>query len=161
MIESNETSYCPVCGEPLVYRDSCKRRQLLEGREQRIYLIRRLQCPHCGKIHRELPDCLAPYKQYSTEVISGVLDEVISPEDADSADYPCVQTMCRWKQWLADNRLRMDGYLKSIGYRLLGFTEELLNSGISLLERLRSSNQEWLETVQKAIYNSGGFLVPL
>lgn len=57
------------------------------------------------------------------------------------------------------NHLRIDGYLKSAGYRLLGFGEELLSTSMSLLDKLRSSNEEWLETILRFIYNSGGFLV--
>ena len=38
------------------------------------FLIRRLKCSNCGRLHRELPDCLVPYKHYASEVISGVLD---------------------------------------------------------------------------------------
>ena len=86
-VESSAISYCPICGEPLAYRDSCQRIMLLEGRERRIYIIRRLKCHQCGRIHRELPDCLAPFKHYATEVISGVLDGIVTPEDDDSADY--------------------------------------------------------------------------
>ena len=161
LIESSVISYCPICGEPLKYRDSCKRTMLLEDNERRTYFIRRLKCHKCGNLHRELPDCLTPYKQYATEVISGVLDEVVTPEDEDSANYPCVLTMHRWHHWLTANRLRIDGYLKSIGYHLLGFGEELLKSGMSLLEHLRSSIPEWLETILRVLYNSGGFLVPV
>lgn len=133
---------------------------LLEGRECRVYIIRRLECRRCEKLHRELPGCLTPYKQYATEVISGVLDDVITPEDEDSANYPCEATMHRWHHWLMANRLRIEGYLKSIGYRLLGFGEELLKSGMPLLENLRSSTLEWLETILRFLYNSGGFLIP-
>lgn len=133
---------------------------LLEGRERRIYIIRRLKCSKCGKLHRELPDCLAPYKHYATEIISGVLDRAITPMDEDSSDYPCEATMSRWEHWLNVNRLRIDGYLKSIGCRLPGFSEELLNSGMSLLAKLRSSCQEWLEVLLRVLYNSGGFLIP-
>ena len=57
------------------------------------------------------------------------------------------------------NHLRIDGYLKSVGYRLLGFGEELLNASMSLLDKLRSSSEEWLETILRFICNSGGFLV--
>ena len=35
------------------------------------FLIRRLKCSNCGRLHRELPDCLVPYKHYASEVISG------------------------------------------------------------------------------------------
>lgn len=131
----------------------------MEGHERRIYLIRRLKCPKCRKLHRELPDFLAPFKQYAAEIISGVLDGIVTSEDEDSSDYPCEETMSRWHHWLAINQLRIDGYLKSIGYRLLDFGEELLISGMSLLTELRSSTQEWLETILRFIYNSGGFLV--
>ncbi|MEG0721927.1 MAG: DUF6431 domain-containing protein [Lachnospiraceae bacterium] len=161
LIESSAISYCPVCSEPLSYRDSCKRSMLLEGRECHIYLIRRLKCHNCGKLHRELPDILSPYKQYATEVISGVLDGIISPDDEDSYDYPCVATMHRWHGWLMANQMRIDGYLKSIGYHLLGFSEGLLTSSMPLLFNLRRSNACWLETILRFLYNSGGFLVAL
>lgn len=159
-VESNAISYCPICGEPLAYRDSCKRKMLLEGREQRTYLIRRLKCPSCGRIHRELPDILLPFKQYAAEIIAGVLDGIVTSNDEDDWDYPCEMTMLRWKAWLAANKLRIDGYMKSIGHRLPGFSAELLKSGVSLLEKLQSSQRNWLETIHRFIYNSGGFLVP-
>ena len=109
----------------------------------------------------ELPDCLVPYKHYASEVISGVLDGIVTPEDDDSADYPCEMTMRRWHYWLEANRIRIDGYLKSTGCRLLGFSTELLESRVPLLDKLRSSRPEWLETLLRFLYNSGGFLVPV
>lgn len=157
-IESSAASYCPFCGEPLSYRDTCKRILLLEGHIRHTYIIRRLKCHNCGRLHRELPDILAPYKHYACEVISGVLDGVVTPADEDSADYPCETTMGRWHHWLMANRLRLDGYLKSIGSRLPGFSEELLKTGRSLLDTLRSSEQRWLNVILRFIYNSGGFL---
>ena len=160
-VESSAISYCPVCGEPLSYRDSCERTMRLEGGERRKFLIRRLKCSSCGRLHRELPDCLAPYKHYASEVISGVLDGIVSPDDEDSTDYPCETTMHRWHCWLEANQLRIDGYLKSTGYRLLGFSMELLGSRVPLLDKLRSSRPEWLETLLRFLYNSGGFLVPV
>ena len=54
----------------------------------------------------------------------------------------------------------VDGYLRSVGHRLSGFSEELLMSGVPLLEILRSSLYSWLETILRFIYDSGGFLVP-
>ena len=142
-VESSAISYCPVCGEPLSYRDSCIRIMRLEGGRKRRFLIRRLKCSSCGRLHRELPDCLVPYKHYASEVISGVLDGH------------------RWHCWLEANRLRIDRYLKSTGFRLLGFSIELLGSRMPLLDKLRSSRPEWLETLLRFLYNSGGFLVPV
>ncbi|MCC8150160.1 MAG: DUF6431 domain-containing protein, partial [Lachnospiraceae bacterium] len=124
------------------------------------YIIPRGECDKCGKIHRMLTDIAAPYKQYAAEVVSGVLDDVIRPEDEDSADYPCEVTMQRWHHWLMANELRINGYLKSTGHRILGFSEEFLKSDISLFKQLRNSSPAWLETVLRFIYNSGGFLVP-
>ena len=160
-VESSVVSYCPVCGEVLVYRDSCERIMLQEGRERSVYLIRRLKCPGCERLHRELPDCMVPYKQYAAEVISGALDGYVTSCDEDSSDYPCESTMHRWHHWMILNTLRIDGYLKSFGYRLPGFSEELLKSGVSLLERLRSSEPGWLEIILRFIYNSGGFLAAI
>ena len=113
---------------------------------------------NCGAYHRELPDFLAPYKHYETEVISGVLDEVVSADDMED-NCPCDSTVASWHHWLMINELRIDGYLKSEGSRLPGFTEELLKTGVSLLKYLRSSCQNWLEIILRFIYNSGGFLV--
>ncbi|MCD8348657.1 MAG: DUF6431 domain-containing protein [Lachnospiraceae bacterium] len=160
VIISLTVSYCPICGEALDYRDTCIRYLLREGRDKETYIIPRGKCDKCGKIHRMLPDIVVPYKQYAAEVISGVLDEVIQPEDEDSADYPCDVTMQRWHHWLMANELRIDGYLKSAGHRVLGFSEELLKTDVSLLKQLRNSCSAWLETVLRFIYNSGGFLVP-
>ena len=39
-VESSAISYCPVCGEPLSYRDSCVRIMRLEGGMRRRFLIR-------------------------------------------------------------------------------------------------------------------------
>lgn len=135
----------------------------LEGGEKTILLIERMRCTNkgCNRLHSALPDCLVPYKHYAADIIAGVLDEHITPEDADDEDYPCEATMNRWKLWLLMNQLFIDGYLKSVGYRLLGFSEELLISHSSLLSKLRLSNDRWLEAILRMIYNSGGFLIPV
>lgn len=49
--------------------------------------------------------------------------------------------------------------MKSISYRLLGFSEELLETGILLLSHMRSSMPAaWFKTVMRYIYNSGNAL---
>ena len=108
-----------------------------------------------------LPDILVPYKHYQEETVSGVLDGIVSPDDEDSENYPSEQTMIRWHHRFMANRLNIEGQMKSIGYRLLGFHEELLKSGISLLEHMKSSIPDaWLKTVLRYIYNSGNALQP-
>lgn len=88
-VESSETSHiCPVCHGTLHYRDSHPRICKKEGGIKEHLMIRRFRCCDCHSYHNELPDCLVPYKHYEAEVISGVLDEVIRPEDLESEDYP-------------------------------------------------------------------------
>lgn len=76
------------------------------------------------KCRSALPDCLVPYKHYASELIVGVLDDVVTPDDADTEDYPCEATMYRWKHWLMVNYLNMGDYLKSIALRLLGWKRD-------------------------------------
>ena len=144
------------------HRDYRLRIMKLEGGDKVILRVERLRCTNegCRRIHNALPDCLVPYKHYSSEVISGVLDGIITPDVTEDEDYPCEATMFRWKHWLMVNRLRIDGYLKSVGYRFLGFGQGLLEVRVSLLEKIRLSNDCWLEAILRMIYNSGGFLVP-
>ena len=69
-------------------------------------MIRRFRCSGCGRYHNELPDCLVPYKHYEAEAISGVIDGVVTSDDLDSEDYPCVYTMLLWIRWFTENLKR-------------------------------------------------------
>ena len=40
-----------------------------------------------------LPDILVPYKHYPEETISGVLDEIVGPDDMDSENFPSEKSM--------------------------------------------------------------------
>lgn len=109
-----------------------------------------------------LPDIFVPYKQYGEEIIAGCLDGIVQPTDADSEDYPSEATIKRWNAWLMINRLNINGHLRSIGYRVLGFQEELLDSTVSLLEYLQNSIPDgWLRIILRFIYNSGNSLQPV
>ena len=132
-----------------------------EGGTKQFIQIERLKCNHCERLHNALPDFLVPYKHYAAEIISGVLDEVISADDLDAEDYPCEQTMKRWHRWFNGNQNNIEGNMRSIGYRLLGLGEDLLSARISLLTHLRKTSEVWLETILRMIYNTGSFLVPI
>lgn len=98
-VESSENSpICPFCQGNLRYRDSRPRIRKKEGGRKEQLMIRGFRCSNCHSYHNELPDCLVPYKHYETEVISGVLDKIITQEDLDSEDYPSFGTMLRWFQ---------------------------------------------------------------
>jgi len=146
---------CPECSEGLAYRDSVIRIFKVEGGNKNNLIIRRLQCCDCSRLHRELPDFLAPYKHYTTATIENVVDEVI---DSGDYDYPCERTMMRWKDWILRNTDNINGHLKSVGFRVLGFTEDLLRSSDCLLTKLQEKGEEWLGKSLRVIYNSGNFL---
>lgn len=131
------------------------------GGTKQFIQIERLKCNHCERLHNALPDFLVPYKHYVAQIISGVLDEVISADDLDTEDYPCEQTMKRWHRWFNGNQNNIEGNIRSIGYRLLGLGEDLLSARLSLLTHLRKSSEVWLETILRIIYNAGSFLVPI
>jgi len=106
-----------------------------------------------------LPDFLVPFKHYQEEVIVDSIDDRLVPEEID--DSPSGKTVKRWKRWIQVNAMDIDGQLKSIGYRELGFAEELLRSGVSLLKELRRSIPEgWLRAILRTIYNAGAKLSP-
>ena len=161
LVESSMTTHmCPICQAMLSYRDSRSRICKKEGGVKEQLIIRRFHCKNCHSYHNELPDCLVPYKHYETEVISGVLDGVVQPDDLDSEDSPSFTTMLRWLQWFRENHERINGYLRTIREFLLGYNEEKLSS-VSLLDSFRNQYQNWLEIILRQIYNSGGFLVPI
>ena len=111
-------------------------------------------------MHRELPDVLAPFKHYRLDIIMGMLDGSLTTDDLKYENYPCEKTVERWKAWLEQNRTDIDGYIKSAGYRLLGYGEGLLYSTVSLLEKMMCSVDNWLGIILRMIYNSGGRLRP-
>ena len=114
-VESSVTTHmCPICQATLRYRDSRPRIRKKEGGLKDQLIIRRFYCKNCHSYHNELPDCLVPYKHYETEMISGVLDGVVQPDDLNSEDYSSFATMIRWLQWFRENHERINGYLRTI-----------------------------------------------
>ena len=106
-----------------------------------------------------LPDLLIPYKHYAEEIISGVIDGVVEADDEDSENFPSEMTMTRWNHWYVVNRLKMEGYVKSIDYQRLGLDKELIKPDCSLLENMRSSIPDmWLKIILQCIYNFGNSL---
>jgi hypothetical protein len=106
-----------------------------------------------------LPDFLVPFKHYEEPVITDTVNEEVIPAESD--DRPSAITVVRWKHWLMANAANIDGLLKSIGHRELGYSTELLESSVSLLKELRSSIPKgWLKEILRVIYNAGEKLSP-
>jgi len=98
---------------------------------------------------------------YRTEVISGVLDGIVTENDSESEDYPCVQTMHLWIRWFQMNLQRMEGYLRLLVSSFKRTAQDTLYLKSSPLSLLRNMHPDWLEKVIRAICNSGGFLIPV
>jgi len=161
---SDSSEYlCPICKEgKLIFRDYCKRIVKHEGGEAETILIPRHRCgnPRCKKLHRMLPDFLVPFKHYTEDVISDAVSDRLDINKTN--DEPSVPAILRWKRWISLNTDDINGHLRSIGHRELGFSEELLRSSVSLLNKLMDSvPRGWLRTILRLIYNSGAFLVPV
>ena len=155
---SENVPRCPCCGGQLIYRDSRLRIRKHEGGDRDYLSIRRFRCTSCGSLHNELPDLLLPYKHYGAEVISGVIDGIVTPQDQDSEDYPSLSTMMYWLRWFQLNLANIEGYLRNAGYSILRLGKDLLFSDQSLLRSVRKRYLNWLEKTIRVIYNSGGFL---
>lgn len=96
MVRNNEP-ICPDCGGKLKYYDRVPRILRTIGRTTTYIQMRRLRCTVCGKVHRELPDSVLPYKQYEAEIVRGVTEGLITCETLGYEDYPCEKTMQRWR----------------------------------------------------------------
>jgi hypothetical protein len=69
-----------------------------KNHSKELVSIERYKCPKCKKIHRNLPDNLYPFKHYESDIIDGVREGLISPETLGFEDFPCEETMKRWKK---------------------------------------------------------------
>ena len=94
---------CPECQTELVYRDSKTRTLRREGGQKEYLIIFRMRCPKCGKYHTVIPDCIQKNKHYASEIIQGVQEGIVTPDDEDSADYPSITSMWRWKREREDH----------------------------------------------------------
>ena len=142
-------------------RDQVKRHTRLKGGNKVWFEIERFRCESCQRIHRAIPEFLAPYKHYCLGLITSVLScRVVPKEYEEEHNYPVEITMERWKKWEELNRTDIEGNIRSIGHRMLGFSEELLTSRVSLLDAMKSSVKQWLGIILRMIYNSGGRLRP-
>ena len=96
MINEN-SSKCPKCDGTLKYYDSVKRIVRTKYNGRHTINIKRYKCVECKSVHRKIPNYISPYKQYEVEVIVGVIENLITCETLGYEDYPCEQTMVRWR----------------------------------------------------------------
>ena len=74
-IRSEEKNSCPICIGKLKVIGVRDRGAISSDGYDEIYVIRRLRCVNCCKIHHELPDILIPYKRHCAETIVNIIDD--------------------------------------------------------------------------------------
>ncbi len=87
-------SRCPFCDALLTVIGSRARTRRTPEGTRHVLIIRRLRCPHCRRIHHELPDCLVPFKRYDVEALESFATQ--GPTAAVAAD---TSTLVRWHAW--------------------------------------------------------------
>ena len=163
IIESNQDFICPECKKGILKKRCRVRRHIrkeITG-DKVWYLIPVGKCDNasCCKQLRLLPDFMVPYKHFESKAISDVRDEKITRNSPVVC--PSVRTMQSWLAWFEANLILMEGILRSVGYRVLGFGEELLFSELSLVDQLRLRSKDWFKKITRFIYNSGHQLMPI
>lgn len=83
---------CPDCGDLLSGYDRRRRSVVEDVGSTSIYLLRRLRCSRCGRLHLEIPDIMQPQKHYAAEVIRKVEAGELGSCPADDS------TIRRWKK---------------------------------------------------------------
>ena len=90
-IRSLQTPLCPDCGLLLSGYDTRRRHVIDDTGAARWFLLRRLRCSSCGKLHLEIPDFMQARKHYEAQLIRDVLAGRSESCPADDS------TIRRWK----------------------------------------------------------------
>jgi hypothetical protein len=93
---SDEPLNCPACDCPNLIKKGWRRRKLiLIIGTLIVFLVRRVKCKSCGKIHHVLPDTIVPYKRYDADTIEEIIE-------GDPYETRCEEsTINRIKAWWA------------------------------------------------------------
>lgn len=92
IVQGTRRGSCPCCGGLLSGYDRRRRSLIEDDGSISIYLLRRLRCSRCGRLHLEIPDIMQPQKHYAAEVIRQVEAGELGSCPADDS------TIRRWKR---------------------------------------------------------------
>ena len=92
VVRNRDAPMCPECGALMSGYDHRKREVIGADGKASTYLLRRLCCPKCKKLHIEIPDNLIPHKHYEAAVIKAVIAGDDSRCPADNS------TISRWRK---------------------------------------------------------------
>lgn len=135
VITGTETIRCPICRGDLKPYDRRKRSAVNSDGKKNRYVLRRLRCQSCLKLHLELPDTLIPYKRYEVQVIEQVITGTAGQIPYEE------RTRQKIRHWYHQAHQHLSGFWRSI------------SSGLSSPGR----SPELIELV-RAIVNSGMWL---
>ena len=98
-VEAVEAIICSACDSSELIKKGWRRRKLilLTGTLM-IFMVRRVRCKNCGKIHHVLPNTIIPYKRYDAETIEKITE-------GDPNETRCEEsTINRIKAWWSKMR---------------------------------------------------------
>ena len=95
-INSSEEAFCPICKGKLKPHGRCIRKLITSDGITNKLSLKVWYCHNCNKSHRELPDCIIPYKRHCTETYAKVNDTDIEELDCDVDE----KTIRRIKIWV-------------------------------------------------------------
>lgn len=103
VVRGIETVPCPICGGRLYHYDSRARSVRIDEEKNYQFLLRRLRCEGCHKLHLELPSFLLPGQRCFKRVIEQALCGGSVPVVRDP------RTPVRWRKWWN----RMEAHLRA------------------------------------------------
>jgi len=120
--------------------------------DQQVFLLRRLKCRSCHKLHIELPDIIQPFKHYLVAVIEKCLDGADADCPADDS------TIRLWHSQWSQNLIQLNGALKALWGTKYKKLYPLMAKD-SLLDTIRNKGPGWLTSVTQMTVIAG-FGVP-
>ena len=90
---------------------------VIAGEKLSLY-IRRLKCPHCLRIHHELPDFLVPYKRFIAACIEIAIGKQYDRLSCENS------TIYRWRIWF--QRLCIRNQISSLDFNKKGWLPQLI-----------------------------------
>ena len=73
---ADEALVCSFCGCDKVIMKGWRRRGSIDHLENStVFLVRRVKCKGCSKIHHVLPDIIIPYKHHNAETVEMIIRE--------------------------------------------------------------------------------------
>ncbi|MCF8017859.1 MAG: DUF6431 domain-containing protein [Vallitaleaceae bacterium] len=91
-VKNKQAPLCPDCGNLMSGYCSRYRSVIFADGNSYVFLLRRLKCPSCKRLHVEIPDIIIPRKHYSANVIRRAIAGDIESCPADDS------TIRKWQK---------------------------------------------------------------